>query len=192
MDAENRQHPTDAVSSNVEVANSKTGRVKIALGSIAVVVLGIAMFAYSTQSDPPPEPLSATEQIMVGTWGLPLSATSVTPIIMFHADRTCEYISTQRMPTTRWRIVDSSLVEEVTIKKLESLIGPVSLPFSVPDAVAKFEVPSSMARKKNYIRTVAFSRDGSTMTLGPKGVQSGHNLVRCKTENSNSKLHSNE
>lgn len=192
MDAENSQHPTEALSSTVEVANSKTRRVRTAVGSIAVVVLGMALFAYSTQPEPPPEPLSPTEQILVGTWGFRYSATSVIPIKTFHADRTCEYFSTQRMPTTRWRIVDSSLVEQVTIKKLESLIGPVSLPISVPDAVAEFEVPSSMARKKNFIRTVTFSQDGRTMTLGPLGVQSGYDLIRCKDENSSSKLHSNE
>lgn len=192
MDAENLPHPIDAVSSTVEIANSKSRRVKIAVGSIAVVVLGMALFAYSTQPEPPPEPLSPTEQILVGTWGFPYSATSVIPIKTFHADRTCEYFSTQRMPTTRWRIVDSSLVEQVTIKKLESLIGPVSLPISVPDAVAEFEVPSSMARKVNFIRSVAFSEDGRTMTLGPQGVQSGYKLVRYKAEDSSSELHTNE
>ena len=176
----------------MEVANSKARRVKIAVGSIAVVLLGMALFAYSTQSDPPPEPLSPTEQIMVGTWGLPLSATSAVPIKRFHADRTCEYISTQRMPRTRWRIVDSSLVMQHTIKKLSHLIGPVSMPISIPGAVAEFEVPSSMARKENFIRTVAFSQDGRTMILGPQGVQSGYNLVRYKTENSNSDRHTNE
>ncbi|MEI8380111.1 MAG: hypothetical protein WCJ09_08285 [Planctomycetota bacterium] len=192
MDAENRQHPTDAVSSTMAVANSNTGRVKIAVGSMAVVLLGMALFAYSTQPEPPPEPLSPTEQIMVGTWGFALSPNSVMPIMRFHADRTCEYISTQRMPLTRWRIVDSSLVEQHTIKKLSHMIGPVSMPIPVPYAVEDFEVPSSMALKKNYIRSVAFSEDGRTMTLGPLGVQSGYDLIRCKDENSNSELHTNE
>ena len=182
MAPEDSQHPTDAVSSNVKVAKSKIGRVKIVVRSIALVLLGMAMFAFTTQSDPPPEPLSTTEQIMVGTWALPYSSRFGIPIIRFHADRTCEYLSTHRIPPIRWRIVDSLLVMQHSDQNLESLIGPVSIPIRVPDAVLKFKLPSFMARK-NYVRSIAFSQDGRTVTLGPLGAESGHDLIRYKDEN---------
>lgn len=171
------QHPTDAVLSTVELANSKTGRVKIAVRWVAAGLLAVALFAFATQSGEQADPLSPTEQTLVGTWTVPVQTSGKIPAIKFHADRTVEYLGVNFKYPTRWRIVDSSLIIQY---KYQTTIGP--LPFPMPDAVTNFELPSFMARKENVIHSVAFSEDGQTMTLVPLGGQLSFNFVRSTQE----------
>ncbi len=193
MDAENSQHPTDAVSSTVEFANLKTWRVKIAVrrvaaGLLAVALFAVALLAFATQSGEQADPLSPTEQILVGTWTVPAQAAGSIPEITFHADRTVEYLGVNFKYPTRWRIVDSSLIIQY---KYQTMIGPLPLP--MPVAVTNFELPSFMARKENVIHSVAFSEDGRTMTLVPGGGPLSFDFVRSAAENdTKSEHHTNE
>lgn len=188
MDAEDSQHPIDAVLSNVEVTNSTTGRAKIAVRCVAATLVAVSLFAYATQFGEQAEPLSPTEQILVGPWTVSDVTSGKSMAITFHTDRTIEFHGMQVKYPTRWRIVDSSLIIQY---KHQTMIGP--LPFPMPDAVTNFELPSFMARKENVIHSVAFSEDGRTMTLVPLGGQLSFDFVRSTAENdTKSELHTHD
>lgn len=173
---ENSQQPTDALSSTAGVANVKSSRVKIAVRWVTAVLVA-TLFAYVTQTGEQSNPLSPKEQIVIGTWAFPVTTSGRPTVITFHADRTCEFLGQKDKYPTRWRIVDSSLVVQY---KYQTMIG--QLPIPMPAAVTNFELPSFMAHKETFTRSVSISEDGRTMTLGPLFAGQPHcDLIRIST-----------
>ena len=178
MDIENTSQLSESTSVPA-CTNSTRRRVLIAVRSIAAGLLGIVLFAYLIQPSKQEDPLSPTEQMLVGTWDFPVSQQGFVPSMTFHSDRTFERHAVHQIPGGRWRVVDSSLVLEFEVRKLESIVSRrIFIPFPLPAAVTDFEIPSFMAVKRNYARTIKFSRDGRILTLGPLGAQSSYDLYR--------------
>ena len=59
------------------------------------------------------------------------------------------------------------------------------MPIPLPVAVTNLEVPSFMARKEMYIRSVSFSPDGSDLTFGTiNGVTPAFTVTRAAINDS--------
>lgn len=154
MDIENTSQLSESTSVPA-CTNSTRRRVLIAVRSIAAGLLGIVLFAYLIQPSKQEDPLSPTEQMLVGTWDFPVSQQGFVPSMTFHSDRTFERHAVHQIPGGRWRVVDSSLVLEFEVRKLESIVSRrIFIPFPLPAAVTDFEIPSFMAVKRNYARTI--------------------------------------
>ncbi len=147
-------------------------RIFIAVRWIAAGLLGFFLFACAFQPVEQEDPLSHSEQMLLGTWDFPLVLSKSNRTITFYADRTCEYEGVKFKYPTRWRIVGSSLLIE---HRYQTSIGP--LPIPMPAAVTNFEFPSYMAHKESFTRSISFTDDQRTITLGPVNGYAGFDLT---------------
>lgn len=172
MDIENTSQFSEFASSTA-CDNLTRRRIFIAVRWIAAGLLSFFLFAYAFQPVDQADPLSPSEQMLLGTWDFPLVLSKGNRTITFFADRTCEYEGIKFKYPTRWRIVGSSLLIE---HRYQTTIGP--LPIPMPAAVTNFEFPSFMAHKESYTRSISFKDDQRTITLGPVGGYAGFDLTR--------------
>jgi hypothetical protein len=144
--------------------------------SVAGVCVAVALLIGVLANSKTPAPLSAAEQILVGTWETAPDAAGTKYTISYYPDRTCIWHGYSTKYPSQWRIEGDKLVLR---HKYQTVIGG---PGWMPAPIKSVELPSSMAKAETIRLPIALSIDGNTLNLGSDGSVPACELTRVNSD----------